>query len=353
MPSDLADVAAPAGDSTPSVEPPSAKLIVRLFLIPLLIVAAAVGVMMLIGRMAGGPISAEKALERLKNSGGGRTADVLVGPASKQRYMDAKALVDHMKQGLSEGQRIELTDQLIDILDNHTSDNEGEVREVLLLALGRAWQIDPRHPTTDSAESLAARQRALQALLKYADAPELAARKAAVLATVYWKGRAEAKQIIPKLIARLASPSEDLDVRMAAATVLGPLASGDDRDAIAALQSATRNTDEKEVELVWDASLSLAQLNQPEVADTILKLLSRQELKELRYFDRESDPKNPVLRKLSEQEQQRILINTMSGARHLEVPAVQDKLRDLARNDPSPRVRAAGEEILKGEGTIE
>ena len=61
MPSDVR-AAQPAGDGAPAsatseqplVEPPSAKLIVRLFLIPLLIVAAAVGIMFLIGRMAGG-----------------------------------------------------------------------------------------------------------------------------------------------------------------------------------------------------------------------------------------------------------------------------------------------------------
>ena len=60
--------------------------------------------------------------------------------------------------------------------------------------------------------------------------------------------------------------------------------------------------------------LSLAQLGQTDVAPTILKLLSREELSGLRYYDRESDPKNPAFRNLSDLEQQRILINTMIGA---------------------------------------
>jgi hypothetical protein len=94
----------------------------------------------------------------------------------------------------------------------------------------------------------------------------------------------------------------------------------------------------------------MAQLNQPDVADTILMLLNRDELNKLEVLDRETDPKNPTFHLLSEQEKLRILINVMEGAKHLKVPAVQDKLRDLAKNDPSPRVRATGVEIL---GTID
>src|SRR5205814_9857839 len=99
MPSEVKRAVAPAGGVAPAsaapaertlVEPPSVKLIVRLFLIPFFIVAAAVGVMFLIGRLAGGSPSFEEALARLRNPGGERTADMLVGPGSKQRYMDAK-----------------------------------------------------------------------------------------------------------------------------------------------------------------------------------------------------------------------------------------------------------------------
>src|SRR5215203_633623 len=96
MPSDVKkseanDAANPSLDPQAElVEPPSAKLIVRLFLIPLIIVALAVGVMFLIGQMAGSKPSFEEALTRLRQPGGERTADVLVGPGSKQRYMDAK-----------------------------------------------------------------------------------------------------------------------------------------------------------------------------------------------------------------------------------------------------------------------
>ena len=116
---------------------------------------------------------------------------------------------------------------------------------------------------------------------------------------------------------------------------------------IDALRSTMRDTTPENAELVWASALSLAELNQPESADTILKLLDRKELAGLRYFDRETDPQHPVFRTLSDDEQLRILINTMIGAKHLQVPAVQEKLNDLAKNDPSPRVRAAGMQILE------
>src|SRR5438105_12835751 len=105
MPSDLARAGqsntADKSEHLPAIEPPSVKLIVRLFLIPLIIVAAAVGVMFLIGRMAGGEPSFDEAIARLKGTAGGeRTADWLVGPGAKQRYLDAKTLTDKMKSGM-------------------------------------------------------------------------------------------------------------------------------------------------------------------------------------------------------------------------------------------------------------
>ena len=89
MPSDVLKAstpsAPPANDSVG--EPPSVKLIVRLFVIPLAIVSLAVGVMFLISLMAGGTPTIDEALQRLRAPGGNRTADLLVGPAAKQRYM--------------------------------------------------------------------------------------------------------------------------------------------------------------------------------------------------------------------------------------------------------------------------
>src|SRR2546426_8359717 len=97
----------PGTPDAPVIEPPSVKMIVRLFVIPLLIAAAVVGIMLPIAHLTESPLSLDQAIARLKNPGGERTFN-LVGPGSKQRYMDAKTLVDHMKAGLDEGQRIHL-----------------------------------------------------------------------------------------------------------------------------------------------------------------------------------------------------------------------------------------------------
>src|SRR5438045_5690891 len=110
-------------DAATLVEPPSVKLIARLFVIPLLIAAAVIGIMLPIAHLAGGPSSLDAAMERLKNPGGERTMS-LVGPGAKQRYMDAKTLVDHMKAGLSEPERIKLADQLVELLERYVRPEE-------------------------------------------------------------------------------------------------------------------------------------------------------------------------------------------------------------------------------------
>src|SRR5688572_17004235 len=356
MPSDVKR-AAPPGAATsvaaPLAEPPSVKLIVRLFLIPLLIVGAAVGVMMLISLLAGSGASFDEALQRFKNPGGERTADWLVGPAAKQRYLDAQTLVNEMKSGMNEQQRVALARELGDVLANHTRSDEGEVQHFVLLALGRVWQRDPSQPPMESPQAVASRKAVIETLLRHADAPQLPTRKAAVLATVYLAGYDEAEQAIPKLIAKLNDPNEDIDVRIAAATALGPLAKPTDRRVVDAPQATMRDTDPRHVELVWSRALSLAQLDQPDVADTVLLLLDRDELAQVKVLDRETDSRNPAFRTLSDKEIERILINTMLGARTLKVEAVQQQIRNVAANDPSARVRAAGHEILRGATAVE
>src|SRR5439155_1956649 len=320
---------------------------VRLFLIPFFIVAAAVGVMFLIGRLAGGSPSFDEALARLRNPGGERTVNVLVGPGSKQRYMDAKTVADKiMKVGADPGERVKISDDLIDVLDHHTTDQEGDVRHFLLLALGRAWQLNGPRAHEDSAQAAEARQRALATLLKYADSGQVSNQKAAILALAYWAGRDEVRAALPMLIKKVRDESQDLDVRLAAATVLGPIATPSDQDVIEALRFATRDSNPVDIELVWGVSFSLAESKQKDVADTILMLLDRNELSKAKVLDRETDPKNPTYHELSDQEQQRILINTMIGAAKLDDARVQEKLRWLRDKDPSPRVRAAAQEVL-------
>lgn len=341
-------------------EPPGAKMLVRLFLIPLLIAGAVVGIMVPIAWMAGGPSGIDQAIADLKKPGGERTVG-LVGPGAKQRYMAAKMISDQMKEmmarGMSEAERIKLANQLIDVAVHHTQAGEGEVQHFVLLALGRVWSIDPRQPSMDSAQAVASRKQTIETLIAFADARPVNAskeataaatstRKAAVLGMGFLAGRAEANDAIPVLIRKLGEDPE-LDVRFAAASALGPLSHAKDQQVVDALQDAMRRAQRNEPEIVWAAAGSLAQMNVAEAKDVILMLLDRHQLKELDYFDREQDAANPVARKLSEEEQQRILINTMQCAVKLKMEAVQAKLREIAEKDPSVRVRAAGKELLE------
>jgi hypothetical protein len=333
------------------VEPPSVKMVLRLFIIPLLIAAAVVGIMLPIAHMAEGPASMEAAIERLKNPGGERTLS-LVGPGSKQRYMDAKTLVDHMKAGLDEGQRIRLADQLVEILEKYVRPEEGEVQHFVLLALGRVWQKDPRQGEIKSAAAEQSRERVLETLMKYFDAQDVSARKAAILALAFWQGQEEARRAIPALIRKLGSVEEDVDVRMAAATTLGNIASGDDADVVEALKLALNDTDPQRAELVWNAASALARLGRVEATPTMMKLLSRDELAKVRVWDRE-DPKRAGFRTLTDLEQQRFLTNAMQSAAKLNVPEVQAQLKKIAQSDPSMRVRAMAVEVLNGRTGVE
>jgi hypothetical protein len=75
-------------------------------------------------------------------------------------------------------------------------------------------------------------------------------------------------------------------------------------------------------------------------------LLDRAQLKDLEFYDRERDADNPPARNLQEEEQQRILINTIDCAVHLDLPEVQAKIKSIAQTDPSPRVKAAAMQAL-------
>jgi HEAT repeats len=351
MPSEVRALAAKEAEArggVPAVlEPPSVKMVARLFIIPLLIAAAVVGIMLPIAHLAEGPATLEQAIERLKNPGGQRTLN-MVGPGSKQRYMDAKTLVDHMKTGLDEGQRIRLADQLIDILENHVRADEGEVQHFVLLALGRVWQKDPRQEEMNSLAAQRSREKTLDTLLKYFDAPDIAARKAAILAVAFWQGQEEARRAIPYSVKKISDGGEDVDVRMAAAATLGNIATGEDIAVVDALTNALNETDPQRAELVWNAASSLARLGRPEATATMMKLLDRNELAKMRVYDRETDPKNPVYRGLTDLEQQRFLTNAMQSAAKLKVPAVQAQLKKIADTDPSMRVRAMAVEVMSG-----
>jgi HEAT repeat protein len=246
---------------------------------------------------------------------------------------------------------------IFDILDHYTSAAEGEVQPVLMLALGQVWmrKPDPTRPgayltETDSPAAAASRRQSLDALMRYADAPQAVTRKAAILALAYWKGREEPRQAAVPLLVRKLQKDPELDVRMAAATAVAQIASPTDTAAIDALGEAMRDSDPHDVELVWNAAIALAQLDRPEAKDVVLRLLDRKELDSMQYYDRETDPQNPKMQPLGELEKERILINAMLACKNYQQPEVQAAIRKLAASDSSERVKQAASEILEAQG---
>src|SRR5438132_1333139 len=119
------------------------------------------------------------------------------------------------------------------------------------------------------AAAVASREKVLETLMKCFDAQDVSARKAAILALAFWQGQEESRKAIPALIRKLGSADEDVDVRMAAATTLGNIASGNDAEVVEALKQAMNETDAQKAELVWNAASALARLGREEAVPTM------------------------------------------------------------------------------------
>jgi hypothetical protein len=235
----------------------------------------------------------------------------------------------------------------VNILEKHTKSDEGDIQQFVLLALGRVWQVTPGQGAMDSEAAVGSRLRAVGSLRGFFAAKERAPRLASILAVAMWRGRTEARETISDLIERLGDGREDLDVRIAAAVTLGAIAARDDQRVIDALNAA-RAVDDRDAELGWNAALALARMGRDDARPTLMMLLDRQQLAQLRVYDRERDPRNPVFRNLNELEQQRFLLNAMEAAREVKDPEVQARIQRVADSDPSTRVRTAAIELLKG-----
>jgi hypothetical protein len=175
------------------------------------------------------------------------------------------------------------------------------------------------------------------------------------LAPAFWRGYEEADAALPVLAGKLKDMKEDLDVRLGAATTLGFIGNASNPPVVDALKGALREDDPRNSELVWMSAVALTELGLPDGEDTVMKLLDRKELSQLKYYDRETDPKNPAFRALGEQEQQRYLINAMEGIRvgmqtNPQVrlsSAILARLKEIAAKDPSQRVQWEAGEVLR------
>lgn len=246
-----------------------------------------------------------------------------------------------MKLGITPRQRIDLSSRLVEMIERPRRGQPDAA--LLLLSLGRIWQAAPDNAT----DVAAARRRAMHTLLGQFSSSEISNRKAAVLAFAFWKGNPETPAVCPRLVATLSDGREDLDVRIAAAVTLGGIGTTSDATVIAVLEELLTETDARLAELAWNAALSLARLGRPSATGTLLRLLDRRELSQLTIYDRESNPRNPQPRKLTDYEIERFLINAIEAASLLPDSGVRERIRELSQSDPSARVRTAAVEFVK------
>ena len=230
-------------------EPPSVKLIVRLFVIPLIIVALAVGVMFLIALMAGGTPSIEEALDA-PASARAATAPPTARRAGVQAALHGRQDARRPDEGRHERGRADQAGRRAGrhAREPHARRGRGDPP---LPAAGAGPGVAAR-PVAAADELGGGRRVARKALGVAAGLRERQGRRDAQggdrsRTVVPRRVPARCGEAIPLLVAKLADASEDLDVRLAAATVLGPLASagrrGRDRGAaVRDAQRATRTT---------------------------------------------------------------------------------------------------------------
>ena len=127
------------------------------------------------------------------------------------------------------------------------------------------------------------------------------------------------------------------------------MADNKDEQALSALRFALRNTDPHEVELVWASALSLAELNQADVADTILNCSIARNSRSSNTMIERRTRRTPPCAATQPPGAACILINTMIGARKLDVPEVQARLKQISETISS-RACAVGAARRAGNG---
>ncbi len=208
---------APVGSPVdlPPVEPPSAGLVVQLFIIPLVIVGVLVvgGLLVYLpfGRLAGGEQTAVEYVRTIRDN-----------TVSRQRFRAAFELATLIQNDASLAENSNLLGELVKVLKSElVKKDDPEVRRYLALMLGAFQTLN----AGDAGDPLEALGRCLdpdQPSIVREAAAESLARQGARL-----EGKLDASKVIAPLVA--AARSEEVDLRLRAVYALGFLG-GDDAE---------------------------------------------------------------------------------------------------------------------------
>ena len=305
----------------------------QLVIIPALIVAAAIAAWMLFVWMASAEESLADQLVRLRGCGGGGRGPLGVqNPAYKDCWRAAFNIANRIGQIDDSAQRLDLHEDLVQILEMPGDDDASLLKTYLLVAVGRLGQPG-----------------GMSVLMRWLESPQADYRLGALKGVRLWPDRdlprtqREARRAMPQLI-RLLGDS-DGDVASRAAAALGELATAADPDVQPALREALGSTRLARREVRWYAAIALARLGDERgtaiVAGT---LLNREQLA------REVDgiTGDAAKRQMHPNTQDDIMLGALMFAADYTGDVIWDRISRLADSDPSRRVKKAALKVLLG-----
>ncbi len=321
------------------VPPMTSKMLGRLFIVPALIVAMIVGssvvVVLLFGWITTSrEESIEKLVSRIEAGAGDKVIGVALLPRDKEVWQAAMELAERLQSDdpkvIKPEERPVIAERLEGILKPAQATKQTEMgqqmQEFLLTAVGRLGQPSSVpllvSYATDNAQPPNVRRHALSGLVFMRHEP--VARRAA-------------HDLLPLL------DSEEAVLRIAATVAIGALAEPNDATSLGGLTRAYRSADR---EVVWNATLALAQLGSKVVVPTLKDMLDRKYWEDVHLESAEvASPSTPD-RKLTPVQVDGYLMLAMDAAQALHDEALKPAIEAL-RQDHSLQLRDHAAKIIQ------
>lgn len=288
----------------------------QLVIIPAVIVIICISISVMFGLIAGTESDIETHLARLRQSGGrGRELPMnMQDPRYKDRSLAAFNVATMIPSIQEPAERGRISGELIEILTTSVADHEETLQMYLLLAIGQLGQAG-----------------GLDVLMTHAGASSPRVRQGAIGGILSWQDRNAARATIPTLTTALADT--DPLVVTEAAMALGQLAQPQDAGVVPALRGVLDRGSVQMRDAVWNAAVALARLGESKGSRIVVDvLLDRAALKEIAQADRGM--------------QDRVILSTLEAAENMTDPRIWDKIKQLADDDPNPRVQAKARNLL-------
>ena len=331
MPGDDEGAASPGGSDppVPAKATPFGLQMAQLVIIPAVIVVVCILLAVMFGLVAGAQDSIDTHLMKLRQSGGsGRLAMGLQDPRYKDRGLAAYNIATMIPRIDDPAEKQRVSDELIEILDDHVGDQEQVLQAYLLLALGQLGQPG-----------------GLSRIVKAAAVDHPQVRQGAVGGLLSWPDRAEARAMGLEMLIRLLDDEAPVVIATAAAA-LGELATPHDLEVIAGLKRALEGSVGLEGrEARWNAAVTLAKLGDAAGGQFVAAvLLDRESLGKMPAGESGPSAQETMTRAGAD----RIILATLASLRSCENPIVWDKIAQIADNDPSRAVRSAAKQLVMG-----